>query len=197
MSRACAPFGERNLLAYISIHDAAIAFCERHITRLSHHVPGTSIDAVPSCMHLARSVSRVLSRQVEQLIAGLEGAGALDAADWYAHRERLDRYLSTYLDLLRIVHSQWVAALLNAYPEQSVRDAVLPDLEPLTEYIESFLDVRDRVECCRGDRLKVRTMFGNLVVPPVHPTNLIDPEGWHRWTTQVTVQARGIRALAG
>src|SRR5207302_7868925 len=69
--------GARNLREYSTLHDAVLGFCERHTSRLARHARNPSIDAIPGCMHIVRSVAGVLATQIERLLTGLADVDSL------------------------------------------------------------------------------------------------------------------------
>jgi hypothetical protein len=189
--------GARNLREYADVHEAAVGFCERHLARLQRHALAPTLESVPACLHLSRAVAHVLFSQTERLVSGLEAGAVLDPDTWHQHRTRLDRYLTLYLELLRILHLEWLPELVEAYPGATLREVLsAADLDALAEFRTGFRSVRDRVERCRTGPVRIRTLVGRLVEPPVYDDNVIAPRAWTRWSDAVGTHGRAVEALA-
>lgn len=178
-------FGVRNLVEYADVHAAAVGFCERHLARLERHAGAPLLASAQSYMHVARAVAHVLSAQTDRLLAGLEAGGILKAEDWSAHRQRLDAYLALFLRILRVLHAEWLPALLDAYGHDAVRETIGLDFESLKSFREGFLSARARVEACRAGLIRVRTFAGQLVQPFVSDSNTIHLKHWLPWAADV------------
>jgi hypothetical protein len=175
--------GDRNLREYASLHDAAMGFCERHLHRMRRHCDHPSITGIPNFMHIALAIGNVLWTQVERAIVGLETTRSpLTVEAWYEHRQRLDKYLSTFAKVVGTLDDEYAPALQRRFKSAVTREAIRPDLEPPTQLCAPFLRVRDRVEACRMGVLRVRARTAELVVPPVSDTNILDASRWSAWS---------------
>ncbi|MBI3918729.1 MAG: phospholipase D family protein [Betaproteobacteria bacterium] len=185
----------RNLREYNNLHEAVIGFCERHTARLGRHARDPSIDAIPGCMHIVRSVTGVLATQIERLLTGLAHVDSLSINEWFECRSKLDQLLRQWLALLRVVHTKWLVALQQVYDHHDIKEAVLPDLEPLKEFARLFTDVRGRV-LEQMKRFRVQIPDGRHVQPPIGPENMLQSPLWKRWSDEVRTHQSALEALA-
>jgi hypothetical protein len=186
--------GARNLREYTNLHDAVLGFCERHTARLARHARNPSIDAIPGCMHIVRSIAGVLATQIERLLTGLADVDSLSINEWFECRRKLDQLLRQWLALLRVVHTEWLIALQRVYDHDDIKDAVRPDLEPLKELARLFGDVRARV-LEEMKRFRIQIPGGRRVDPPIGPANTIQQPAWKRWRDEVRTRQFALEAL--
>ncbi len=178
--------GDRNLRAYASLHDAALGFCDRHLHRMRRHCDRASIRGIPNFMHIALAIGNVLRAQVERALGGLETTRfPLTIEEWHEHRQRLEKYLTTFREVVEILYDEYVPALEERFKATSVREAIRPDLEPLTELCMTFLQVRDRVDSCLRSTLRVQLPRGDLIVPRIFPNDLLSDSRWSDWSGSV------------
>lgn len=188
--------GERNLQFYATLHEAAVAFCERHLRRLSRHSRLPGISGVASFMHIVLAVANVLCAQVERMLEGFQHkVEPLDAATWHADRERLDIYLLTFQRLVAIVEKEYLPTLLAAHEDQVIREALAPDLEPYRIICRRLLHVRERVESARHRNLRVKDAQGRIGTPFVHETNVISEKGWLYWAEPILASVQNADSL--
>jgi|APLak6261675434_1056106.scaffolds.fasta_scaffold00635_7 HKD family nuclease len=187
--------GEHNLREYGTLHAAVVGFCERHIARLSRHARDPSVDAIPGCMHIIRSVAGVLATQIERLLAGLAHVTTLTIDAWYDYRTKLDHLLRVWVSLLRVVHTEWLLQLESAYAEKEIKEAAAPDLAPLQDLARLFVDVRARTVAAIK-KFRVQTHTGQQVEPPIVNDNTISPQKWKRWVEEVSSHQRALDALS-
>lgn len=174
--------GQRNLRAYASLHDAAIGFCERHLRRMRRHCDRVSVAGIPNFLHIALSVSNVLRAQVERLLVGLELATTpLSIDEWYDHRQRLNQYLSGFRDVMQIIDAEYLPKLRRRFKAQAIRDAIQPDLQPLTDICAVLRQTRNRIEACRARNLRVLRPSGEATVPGVPEYDMIHEKRWSDW----------------
>ncbi len=186
--------GAQNLREYSTLHDAVLGFCERHTARLARHARNPSINAIPGCMHIVRSVAGVLATQIERLLTGLAHVDSLSIDEWFDCRTKLDQVLRQWVTLLRVVHTEWLIALQQVYDLHDIKDAVLPDLEPLKEFAKVFNDVRARV-LEEMKRFRVQIPNGPRVEPPIGRDNTLQPPAWNRWSDEVRTHQLALEAL--
>lgn len=174
--------GERNLRAYASLHAAAIGFCDRHLRRVRRHCERASVAGVPNFMHIAFAVANVLATQVERVLIGLESTTTpLTSAEWAAHRQRLGEYLTKFSELIEVFYDEYVPALRKRFHAPAIREALLPDLQPLADVCITLLRVQERVEACRCGNLRVRATSGQSITPPIFSHDLLGPARWRKW----------------
>jgi len=172
---------DRDLRAYASLHDAALGFCERHLRRMRRHCSRASIAGIPNFMHIALAIGKVLTVQVEQVLVRLETTrSALTPDEWYEYQQRLEHYLITFRKVVEILYEEYVPALQKRFRAAVIREAIRPDLEPLTELCAAFLQVRDRVDACRKGALRVWARA--LIVPPIFGQDLLSDARWSTWS---------------
>lgn len=160
-----------------------MGFCERHLRKMQRHCDRASIAGIPNFMHIALAIGKVLTAQVERVLVGLETTRSpLTNQEWGEHRQRLDKYLTAFRKVVEILYNEYVPALEKRFQTAAMREAIRPDLEPLTELCASFLRVRDRVEACRKGALRVRVPTGRLVEPPIYGHDLLDGSRWSKWS---------------
>lgn len=186
--------GEHNLREYRTLHDAVVGFCERHIARLSRHARDPSVDAIPGCMHIIRSVAGVLATQIERLLAGLAHVSVVTIDAWYDYRTKLDQLLRVWLSLLRVVHTEWLLRLESAYAAEEIKEAAAPDLAPLQDLARLFVDVRARTVAATKS-FRVQNPVGMQVEPPIVNDNTISPLKWKRWVDEVSSHQQALDAL--
>ena len=186
--------GARNLREYFTLHDAALGFCKRHTDRLARHARNPSIDAIPGCMHIVRSVAGVLATQIERLLAGLGHVDSLSIEDWYGCRHQLDEMLIQWVSLLRVVHMGWLIEIQKVYDHDEIKNAVLPDLEPLKEFTKIFNNVRSLV-LQKMERFRVQIPNGSRVEPPISEKNILYPPEFKRWSDEVRTHQSALEAL--
>lgn len=187
--------GARNLRTYVTLHAAALGFCDRHLRRLRRHAKKPSIAGIPNFMHVALAICGVISAQVERAVIGLEETREpIDNEAWADHRDRLDLYLMLLRETLELVQVEYVGALRKTYPQGQIRAAIAPDLAPLRRMIESFLKVNSRVVACCASTLKVRTPM-RLVQPPFYPKNIVGGPKWSDVATVMNGTARWADSL--
>jgi hypothetical protein len=156
--------GDRNLREYASLHDAAIGFCERHLRRMRRHCDRASIAGIPNFMHMALAIGNVLTAQVERALVGLKTTRSpLTVEAWHEHRRRLDKYLTTFRNVVELLYDQYIPGLQRRFKEAAIREAIRPDLEPLTELCVTLLEVRNRIEVCRRETLRVQAATGDII----------------------------------
>jgi hypothetical protein len=187
--------GARNLHEYNTLHEAVLGFCERHISRLARHARNPSIDAVPGCMHIVRSVAGVIATQIERFLAGLTHVDTLSIDEWYDCRRNLDQLLKLWIGLLRVVHTEWLTALQRIYDHQDIKEAIVPDLEPLKEFTRLFSDVRNRV-LDEAKRFRVQIPNGSRVVPPFSEQNILLQPTWTDWSDEVRAHELALESIA-
>ncbi|MFO0762557.1 MAG: hypothetical protein U0359_39320 [Byssovorax sp.] len=108
--------------------------------------------------HIAVAICNVLRAQVSRALVGLESAReAMTVYDWHDHRDRLDKYLSLFLDVVRLIDGEYLPALLRAYDRASLRELLGPDADVLADISNGLLFVRERVERCTQTSLRVKT----------------------------------------
>jgi hypothetical protein len=79
----------------------------------------------------------------------------LTVTDWYEHRRRIEEYLKMFRLVIDILNDGYLPALQKRFNVSAIREAIYPDLEPLTATCTGFLHVRDRIEACRRGVLPV------------------------------------------
>lgn len=182
--------GARNLRTYVTLHAAAIGFCDRHLRRMRRHAKRPSIAGIPNFMHVALAICGVLSSQIERAVVGFEETREpIDNEEWADHRDRLDLYLVLFRDTLELVQIEYVGTLWELYPKEEIRAAISPDLAPLSRMINAFLQVNARVISCCSSTLRVRTPI-RLVPPPFYPKNIV---GGPKWVDVAAVLHGGAR----
>jgi hypothetical protein len=171
--------GDRNLRVYLSLHDAAMGFCERHIRRMQRHCKHASTAGIPNFMHIALAIGNVLRAQVERALVGVETLRiSLTIDEWYQHRQRLEQYLTEFRKVIDILNDEYLPALQKLFKAPAIREAIYPDLQPLSALCATFLRVRDRIEACRSGALRVRNAYGQLGMAQIFDHDLLAPARW-------------------
>jgi hypothetical protein len=148
---------------------------------MRRHCSRASIAGIPNFMHIALAIGKVLTVQVEQTLVRLETTrSALTPDEWYEYRQRLEHYLITFRKVVEILYEEYVPALQKRFRAAVIREAIRPDLEPLTELCAAFLQVRDRVDACRKGALRVWARA--LIVPPIFGQDLLSDARWSTWS---------------
>lgn len=186
--------GARNLREYSGLHEAALGFCTRHVERFGRHARNPTLDAVPSCMHIVRSVAGVIATQAERLIVGLLHVGQLTNNEWFECRRKLDQLLQQWRALMRIVKDVWLRTLQKAYPTEDIRSAMLPDLEPLHELGLGLRNIRGRVVDAM-QHFRIPTPSGGRVAPSINRNNIIDESEWSAWSEEVVENQAALESV--
>jgi hypothetical protein len=148
---------------------------------MRRHCSRASIAGIPNFMHIALAIGKVLTVQVEQVLVRLETTrSALTPDEWYEYRQRLEHSLTTFRKVVEILYEEYVPALQKRFRAAAIREAIWPDLEPLTELCGAFLRVRDRVDACRKGALRVWARA--LIVPPIFGQDLLSDARWSTWS---------------
>jgi hypothetical protein len=188
--------GARNLRDFATLHDAAISFCRRHLRKLQKHCGRPTIRALPNFMHIALAVANVVASQLERAIVGLELANApLDVNAWFAHRERMDEYVVVLSELVVDINVEFLPWLQKRYDEDLLRDAIAPDVEPLTAVLEKLLGTRQGLDLVCSSKLRIKTP-GGPVVPELHRANRFHPVRWLPVQAEVHAALARVRELA-
>jgi hypothetical protein len=177
---------ERHLRIYASLHDAAIGFCERHLARMKRHCGHPTTAGVANFMHITLAISTVMKAQTERALIGLENLMMpLTVTEWYEHRRRIEEYLKMFRSVIDILNDGYLPALQKRFNVSAIRDAIYPDLEPLTATCTDFLHVRDRIDACRRGVLRVRGANGQVGPAPVFNHDLLSPSRWEPWAVGI------------
>jgi hypothetical protein len=173
------------LRRFTALHEAAMAFCDRHLARLSRHLKRPSLDALANFIHIASAIGEVLAAQTDELSGALEQlAEPLDPDEWSSIREHTTRYLRAFGDMAALLGA-YVAELHGLYEREQVDLGLAPDQDALRAIFQRIRLVRDRIEKCRGATFRVRTTYGTLVVPPILPSDTLSASQWTRWSQKV------------
>jgi hypothetical protein len=144
-------------------------------------------------MHIVRSVAGVLATQIERLLSGLGHVDSLSVDEWYECRRNLDQMLNRWIILLRVVHTEWLIELQRVYDHGDIKDAVLPDIEPLKEFAKLFNDVRALV-LEKMKQFRVLSPNGTRLEPPLGPKNLLQPPEFKSWNDEVRTHQMALEA---
>jgi hypothetical protein len=189
-SDALRALGARNLRDFETLHDAAVAFCKRHVRKLDSHCKRPMITAVPNFMHIALSVGNVIVSQLERALVGLEGtAKPLDVDAWYNHRQRMDDYLRLFSDMVELFDLKFIRRIRERYARDVVRDAIEPDVEPFSQFLSSMVGTRARFDALCRQIIRVQTPRGPIQAE-FHDRNMYHAAWWPR------IQTAGLAALA-
>ena len=85
-------------------------------------------------------------------------------------------------------------ALHQIYDHDDIKDAVLPDLEPLKEFAMLFSDVRALV-LEEMKRFRVQIPNGARVAPPIGPNNILEPPAFKSWSDEVRTHQLALEAV--
>lgn len=178
--------GEKNFRDYATLHDAAVGFCERHLRRLRRHAERPTLVGASNCMHIARAVAFVVRVQLERAIAGFESLERpMEPQEWYEHRSRFDSYLRLFKSVLEVLSAEYLPALRARFVDEQIKEVLTEDLEVLSQMIRSFLQLKARVDMCRGKSLWVIVPSREKKLPPYHETNTLHDARWAEWSTKV------------
>lgn len=178
--------GDRNLREYVSLHEAAVSFCKRHIRRLDQHCKRFSIEGITNFMHIAVAVGNVLRAQIERVLIGFEHMRTpFSNIEWGDHRDRLEIYLELFKQVMHAAFVEYMPNLNRIRHHKFARAPIGADLAPLVELWRGIQRVRDRVNACMGKSLAVRTPSGNVLPPLIRADQLLGPQRWHVWDRDV------------
>ena len=178
--------GEKNFRDYATLHEATLGFCGRHLRRLVRHAERPTLTGASNCMHIARAIATVIQWQLERAIAGFESLERpLDPREWYEHRARFDAYLGLFRSVLEVLSAEYLPALGACFADEQIKEVLTEDLRVLSELIDAFLQLKARVDACRGKTLWVIVSPREQKLPPYHETNTLHEARWSQWSAEV------------
>lgn len=180
--------GERNVGRFLSVHDAALDFIDRHIRRIRRRARSLNLSGVPAVMHVARSVAEVARAQLERLVIGIEEASKVMSAEvWGKCRENAGQYLARVQELLDCV-TGYAQGLSRRVDPGKVRAELAPDLAPFHAIADDLLGIRERLDACT---LRVRTPSA-IVSAPYFARDLLHEDRFQLWASNVRTQLQSL-----
>lgn len=171
--------GENNLKIFVALHDAAISFIDRHLRKLYQHADRGGINGIANYLHISLAVGAILRSQVERAMQGFETKyQPLSVDEWYAHRQRFDAYFQKFDQLLECLHDRYLPHLKKLYKSESIAEGFAPDIKTLRNLCSDMLAFKQRCKRLISSKLRIRTITGNTVIPPLKDYNIFSDERW-------------------
>jgi len=183
------PIASQDLPYYQAIDDAARAFIDKHFKKLETHLGNVDLDSAPNFMHIALAIAGVIQVQVERDAVTLEAFGPAAPAiiipqEWNERKKHLDCYYDFFGKLLLYV-AQYIVVLCEEYKMRYVKLELKPDLKSWHEANNYMLSLRERIEECRTQRLRIVLPSKNIV--PAYSLrddfyqNIFAPHNWSKY----------------
>jgi HKD family nuclease len=155
--------GKRNLRHFDLLHDAVMNFASRHRRKLEKHVEHCTAAGIANFLHILESILLLLHSQIERAAAGLEADASiiLTPEEWKNVRDHLSDYYQELESLLRLTTYEYLKGLLKSEKLQVVREYFVTGSDEMLGIITLCIQMRNRINTARIDRVKVRTQLGN------------------------------------
>jgi hypothetical protein len=178
--------GRRNIRYFQSLHDAVVAFVERHRLRLDRHVERGTAQGIPNFAHILLTVVSLLVNQIEQLIVGLESDSVvqLTSDEWHSIRIQLEKYYLALEELLELTVQRYVVQLLDAYPSVKTKSRLSEYLGEIGEVWKRALDLRDRLNQLQQEKLQIAVQ-GRIVTGPGFFKTVLADQNWREFKYHV------------
>jgi hypothetical protein len=177
--------GEKNLIIFHNLHEAAMSFYTRHFKKLQRHVKNGGINGVANYLHIFLAMGGVLRSQVERLMQGFEACNApISANAWWEYRSIIDTYFSRFKELILCLHDQYLPNLLKVYKLGMLRERFDPDLQPIKDLCTDMLTFHSRMKVLSKSNLKIKTQNGDILPPPFFNDNVFQSENWVKYETE-------------
>lgn len=139
--------GEKNLVIYTQLHQAAVAFFDKHFKKLRRHVEWRDLNGVANFLHIFLAMGSILRAQVERAVIGLESKSQpVTSAEWAECRKHMDTYYDRFKQLMDCLWKEYLSPMLREYKIDDVREQFSPDLQPVHDLCVDMLNYRDRIE---------------------------------------------------
>lgn len=102
-----------------------------------------------------------------------------------SHRQRLDEYLRILREVMEVIDGEYLPILQKRFKAPLVREAILPDLQPLGEVCNALRQVRSRIESCRSTNLRVMLPTGGVTIPGVFKHDVVHETRWPDWEATI------------
>jgi hypothetical protein len=179
------------------IHEAALAFIDRHLGKLEKNAGSPSLRGVSSFMHVARAVGDVIQSQLVSVAAGLApGQRPLQPGEWSSLRLKVDQYLQRSRTLADIVGQEFIPALRGYYEESEVAEEMQPDLDPFMAFFQKLMDLSSEIQTAPERGIRVRTVQGKLVEPMFSVSNVLSVKQWPRLHGELVLAMQPLSNLA-
>jgi hypothetical protein len=169
-----------------NIHDAVVNFFDRHYKRLGRHVDNKSPDGIANFMQILLTTSVVLQAQIEQVVEGLKERAdkPLRPEEWARQRDRLASYFRRHKELLLRFAQEYLLPMSKKYPASEIGEHLSPDAEALRSLTTKFIKLHEQLESLRIGKLRVESVTGRLVVPPLF-SSLFNEKEWTKFEREV------------
>ena len=141
--------GQQNFNIALTLHELALKFCERHFRKLRRHTSDRKLNGVPNFLHIALAIGGVLESQIDRALSGLEARTRVTVDEWSAFREICDTYFLKYRELNALIWEDYLSKLIREFPQERIREAFEPELQPLHDLSQQMIQFRERVEKLR------------------------------------------------
>jgi HKD family nuclease len=158
--------GERNLKLYLHLHEATLAFFDRHLRRLQRHVATRAPQGIANFLHIYLAMGAVLRAQMERLTQALESkADTLTTREWFDCRNNVNIYFGRFKQMMDLLWTDYLSPMLNEVERDKIKEQFDPDLQPLRDLYIDMLNYRERIERLRTSKLLHRNPHGQARIP--------------------------------
>jgi hypothetical protein len=177
--------GEKNLRIYTHLHQAAIAFFDKHFRKLQRHVEWKELNGVANFLHIFLAMGGILRAQVERAVIGLESkTSPVTTEEWAECRNHMDIYYDRFKQLMDCLWKGYLSGMLKEHKISDIRERFNPDLHPIHELCTDMLNYRDRIETLRTTKLRRVNQNGQTIVPSYFYC-ILSSERWQRYSYDV------------
>ena len=177
--------GEKNLKIYTHLHQAAIAFFDKHFRKLRRHVELRDLNGVANFLHIFLAMGGILRAQIERAVIGLESKTVpVTPEEWAECRNHIDTYYGRFKQLMDCLWKEYLSTLLREYKINDIRERFSPDLEPIHDLCMDMLNYRDRMETLRTSKLRHVNRKGQTILPSYFYC-VLSPERWQRYSSDM------------
>jgi len=177
--------GDRNLLIFTNLHDAAIMFFDRHLMKLKHHIDYGGINGIANFMHISLAVGGILYAQMERIVQGLESVyQPIDPHDWFVYRGYFNIYFLKFKDLVSYICQQYLLKMIRDYGLKEVLERLLPEYDSLLQLYSDMFNFKSRIDALRKERIRIKTAESKIVIPQYYNC-LLGKNQWPGYSEQI------------
>jgi HKD family nuclease len=177
--------GEINLKYFNNFHEASISFFDRHFKKLKRHIDIGGFSGISNFMHIWLAMGGILRNQVERALQGFEAKSApMTPDEWYRYRKFIDTYFLRFEKLMNCLWTDYMKPLIKHYSLKKIKSRFEPDMNPLVDLCDYFLNARERLETFRSTKLKVAVPNGNIVEPGYFDS-VLSIERWPQYSIKI------------
>ncbi|MCA1564352.1 MAG: phospholipase D-like domain-containing protein [Acidobacteria bacterium] len=189
--------GEKNLKIYTHLHEAAVAFFDKHFRKLRRHLESRDLNGTANFLHIFLAMGGILRAQIERALIGLESKSApLSTEEWATFRKHMDTYYLKFKQLMVCLSKEYFLPLTKEYTLGDIREEFKPDLQPIHDLCFDMINYRERLEGLRVSRLSRLNSTGKLIAPAYFYC-LLGPELWPKYSLEVKAELERVERIIG